>query len=66
MPFNEAEEVIVGYYHILAQDMNEAIAIARGNPEVDYTPSARIEVRLIKKVRRHQHFCLAEGQKSSF
>jgi len=47
-PFNETREVIVGYYHILAKDMNEAIAIAKGNPEFEYGTTARIEVRPIK------------------
>jgi len=47
-PFNETKEVIVGYYHILADDLNEAIAIARRNPEFEYGTTARIEVRPIK------------------
>jgi hypothetical protein len=47
-PFNESKEVIVGYYHILAEDLNGAIAIAKGNPEFEYGSTARIEVRPIK------------------
>ena len=47
-PFNESKEVIVGYYHILAKDLNEAVEIAKGNPEFAYTPDARVEVRPIK------------------
>lgn len=47
-PFNETKEVIVGYYHILAEDLNEAIAIAKENPEFEYGRTARIEVRPIK------------------
>ena len=51
-PFNEEKEVIVGYYHILAKDINDAVEIARRNPEFDITISgsttARIEVRPIK------------------
>src|SRR3974377_2442864 len=35
-PFNEAKEIIVGYYHILAEDLNDAIAIAKRNPEFEY------------------------------
>jgi hypothetical protein len=35
-PFNETKEVIVGYYHILAKDIDEAIEIAKGNPEFEY------------------------------
>jgi hypothetical protein len=45
IPFNEAKEVQVGYYHILANDMNEAIEIAKANPEFEYGTTARIEVR---------------------
>jgi hypothetical protein len=40
--------VQVGYYHILANDMEEAIRIAKENPEFQYVPSASIEVRPIK------------------
>ncbi len=47
-PFNENKEVQVGYYHILAKDLNEAIEIAKGNPEFEYGSTARIEVRPIK------------------
>jgi hypothetical protein len=46
--FNEHDEVQVGYYHILAKDMEEAISIAKGNPEFEYGSTARIEVRPIK------------------
>lgn len=48
IPFDEkGREVQVGYYHILAKDIDEAIAIAKGNPEFEYN-FARIEVRPIK------------------
>jgi hypothetical protein len=47
-PFNEAQEVQVGYYHILADDLDDAIAIAKGNPEFEYGTTARVEVRPIK------------------
>jgi hypothetical protein len=47
-PFNEQQEVIVGYYHILAKDIEEAISIAKHNPEFEYGTTARIEVRPIK------------------
>lgn len=48
IPFNETKEVQVGYYHILAKDMSEAIEIAKRNPEFEYGTTARIEVRPIK------------------
>lgn len=42
------KETQVGYYHILAADLDEAIKIAKDNPEFAYVPSATIEVRPIK------------------
>ena len=42
------KEVQVGYYHIRANNMDEAIAIAKDNPEFEFVPSASIEVRPIK------------------
>jgi len=47
-PFNETDEVQVGYYHVLAEDMNEAVEIAKHNPEFVFSATARIEVRPIK------------------
>ena len=41
-------KVQVGYYHIRANDFNEAIKIAKENPEFEYVPSASIEVRPVK------------------
>lgn len=41
-------ETQVGYYHILANDLDEAIKIAKDNPEFAYVPSATIEVRPVK------------------
>jgi hypothetical protein len=48
VPFNESKEVIVGYYHILAKDMDEAVSLAKRNPEFEYGTTARIEVRPVK------------------
>ena len=45
---NETGEVQVGYYHILAKDIDAAVEIAKGNPEFEYGSAARIEVRPIK------------------
>ena len=47
-PYSDSKEVIVGYYHILAKDLAEAVAIAKENPEFAYTKTARVEVRPIK------------------
>lgn len=41
-------ETQVGYYHIMANDIDEAIKIAKDNPEFEYVPSASIEVRPVK------------------
>jgi hypothetical protein len=46
--FNENKEVIVGYYHVYAKNLEEAIAIAKDNPEFQFAKTARIEVRPIK------------------
>ncbi|MEO6720800.1 MAG: YciI family protein [Ferruginibacter sp.] len=46
-PFNESKEVIVGYFHIIAEDLNEAIEIAKANPVFE-AGEASIEVRPIK------------------
>lgn len=47
-PYNESKEVIGGYYHIRAADLAEAISIAKANPEFEFNPGTRIEVRPIK------------------
>ncbi len=48
-PFNETKEVISGYYHLLAKDLDEAIEIAKQDPRFE-EGIWRIEVRPIKKV----------------
>ena len=48
IPFNESKEVIGGYYHILANDLDEAMEIARRNPEFEFNKDTRIEVRPLK------------------
>jgi hypothetical protein len=47
-PFNESKEVIVGYYHLLAEDLDEATAIAKRNPEFEFGTTARVEIRPVK------------------
>ena len=42
-PFNESKEVIAGYFHILAKDINEAVEIAKANPIFKDIPT-KIEV----------------------
>jgi len=48
VPLDKSKLIQVGYYHILANDLDDAIAIAKGNPEFQYTSTANIEVRPIK------------------
>lgn len=50
------KEVQVGYYHIRANDINDAIAITKDNPEFEYVPSATIEVRPIKTKEEKTNF----------
>ena len=52
----EQQGVQVGYYHLYADDIDEAIAIARNNPEFEYVPSASIEVRPIKTNEKETGF----------
>ena len=51
-PFSPSTEVIVGYYHILASDLDEAVAIAKRNPEFAFVKGAKVEVRPIKMVEQ--------------
>ena len=48
-PYNETKEVIAGYFLIEANNLQEAIAIAKENPVLE-NENARIEVRPIKKM----------------
>ena len=46
--FSDTKEVMVGYYHILANDITDAVEVAKRNPEFEYSTTARVEVRPIK------------------
>jgi len=48
-PFNESKEVIAGYFHIVAKDMEEAVAIAKANPIFNDIPT-KIEVHPMMSV----------------
>jgi hypothetical protein len=48
-PFNETKEVIAGYFHIVAGDLEEAVAIAKANPIFGDIPT-RIEVHMMKAI----------------
>jgi hypothetical protein len=42
-PFNESKEVVAGYFHIIAKDMDDAVSIAKANPIFNDIPT-KIEV----------------------
>ncbi len=46
--FDGKGEVIGGYYHILAKDIEEATEIAKANPEFSFNKNTLIEVRPVK------------------
>ena len=48
-PFNESKEVIAGYFHIVAKDIQEAVEIAKANPIFKDIPT-RIEVHIMKAI----------------
>lgn len=55
-PVDATQQIQVGYYHIIADDMDEAIAIAKENPEFAYVTSASIEVRPVKMKEEQTNF----------
>jgi uncharacterized protein YndB with AHSA1/START domain len=60
-PFVPRGEVQVGYYHIKAVSLDEAVAIAKRNPEFRFSETARIEVRPIKTKEKDTGFVYPEG-----
>lgn len=61
MAVDPNKEVQVGYYHICANSMEEAVEIAKENPEFEYVPSATIEVRPIKMKEEQTNFVYPKG-----
>jgi hypothetical protein len=59
--FDESKEVIGGYYHILANNLEEAIEIAKQNPEFTFNKNSRIEVRPIKMKEESTGFEYPDG-----
>jgi hypothetical protein len=55
-PIDSSKDVQVGYYHIRAKDMDEALSIAKENPEFEYVSSASIEIRPIKMKEESTNF----------
>jgi hypothetical protein len=56
IPLEAIQKVQVGYYHIIAEDLDEAIEIAKENPEFEYVASASIEVRPVKMKEEETNF----------
>lgn len=48
-PFDESQEAILGYYHLLAKDLKEAMSIAKSDPRFE-DGAWKIEVRPVMKV----------------
>jgi len=48
-PINEKEEMIAGYYHIHAKDLNEVIGITKSDPRFE-DGKWRMEIRQIMKI----------------
>jgi hypothetical protein len=49
-PFNESKEMIAGYFHIVAEDMDEAVTIAKANPIFNDIPTT-IEVHPLMPIK---------------
>jgi hypothetical protein len=49
-PFNESKEMVAGYFHIVAKDMDEAVAIAKANP-IFNDISTKIEVHPMMAIK---------------
>ena len=58
---NANTEVQVGYYHIFANNIEEAVEMAKENPEFEFVPSASIEVRPIKMKEEKTNFVYPKG-----
>jgi hypothetical protein len=55
-PIDARNLIQVGYYHVVAKDEAEALAIARRNPEFEFTETAQVEVRAIKGSEKQTGF----------
>lgn len=62
-PLNTKGVVQVGYYHIRANDIEEAVEIAKRNPEFEFSQTARVEVRPIKTKEETTGFVYPKGNK---
>ena len=65
-PINDEKVVQVGYYHILANNIEEAIEIAKGNPEFEYSSTATVEVRPLKMKEEKTGFTYPNKEAKAF
>ncbi|HXS37707.1 MAG TPA: YciI family protein [Flavipsychrobacter sp.] len=49
-PFNESKEVVAGFFHVVAKDIEEAVEIAKSNPIFKDIPT-KIEVHPLMAVQ---------------
>jgi hypothetical protein len=61
-PITGTRDVIVGYYHVFAEDLNDAIVIAKGNPEFAFGTTARVEVRPVKTKEATSDYVYPAGE----
>lgn len=61
-PVAGTPDLQVGYYHVRAASLADAIAIARRNPEFAYSDTARIEVRPVRTREPDTGFEYPRGQ----
>ena len=59
-PMRPKGEGQVGYYHVIANDIDEAIEMVKGNPEFDYGAHARVEVRPVQTAEPETGFVYPE------
>ncbi len=60
--YSESREIIVGYYHILAENIEDACMIAKENPEFVFTQTAKIEVRPVKMKEETTTYVYPSGE----
>ena len=60
--YNESEDTDAGYYHIRAVDLDDAIVLAKQNPEFMYRSSAKIEIHSIKTEEKTTGYVYPKGK----
>jgi hypothetical protein len=52
----QESQCYVGYYHVYAENLDEAMEVAQRNPEFKFKPSSSIEIRAIKMKEKSTGF----------